>query len=71
MKVISFFSRHGWTLVGVFLMAVVPIWAIREGKRQEEERLAKELVWVEWYPGVLELNRERGKIVWMHFHAYW
>ena len=71
MKLISFLSRHRWTVAGLALMALVPLWVIQNDRQEAEERLAKELEWVEWYPGVLELNRKRGKVVWMHFHAPW
>jgi len=71
MNAIAWLSRHAWTVVGLVLMAVVPFWVVHEGRKFEEQQLEKDLVWVEWYPGVLELSRQRGKIVWLHFESGW
>ena len=50
-------------------MAVIPIWVVHEGKWKEGERLAKDLEWVEWYPGVLgaESSAREGRLDTLQF----
>ena len=50
-------------------MAVIPLGIVHTYREKNAD--SRDLVWHEWYPGIVELNRPKRKIIWLCFTSDW
>jgi len=55
----------GYGIAGAFIITGL-VWAFSVAKKDEGG-----LAWQEWYPGVIEVNRPKKRIVWIDYTADW
>lgn len=71
MKVLKSILTHWRTLLGLLLLAVIPVLIIHSYREKNASFRAQDLVWHEWYPGIIELNRPKRQIIWLRYTADW
>lgn len=71
MKVIGLIRQSWPILLGLFLMVAVPMVLLRNHHQKNQSYQADDLIWHKWYPGIIEVNRPNGRIIWLNYTADW